>query len=338
MRFRPCIDIHNGKVKQIVGGSLRDEGDSASTNFSSELGADHYARMYRKDGLKGGHIIMLNHAGSGYYEATRQQALSALAAYPGGMQIGGGITAENAAGYLESGASHVIVTSYVFRDGSFCRENMEKLVSEAGREHIVLDLSCRKRDGAYYIVTDRLMKTSCDGLYAAGDVCIKPLRQVVTAVGDGALAATELERYAAAMQKKTGLHPEQPSAECPGQGAADPAGKTSAVSGENVGSREPKSAGIFTPEMTAQLRTVFDKMSSSLILELYLDDTPLSMELKSYAEELAGLTEKIQLKTIRLSDADSVPVKAEELPCVRVCRKDGWRVERPRISRSARRT
>ena len=174
-----------------------------------------------------------------------------------------------------------------------------------------------------YIVTDRLMKTSCEGLYAAGDVCIKPLRQVVTAVGDGALAATELERYAAAMQKKTGLHPEQPSAECPGQGAADPAGKTSAVSGENVGSREPKSAGIFTPEMTAQLRTVFDKMSSSLILELYLDDTPLSMELKSYAEELAGLTEKIQLKTIRLSDADSVPVKAEELPCVRVCRKDG---------------
>lgn len=174
-----------------------------------------------------------------------------------------------------------------------------------------------------YIVTDRLMKTSCEGLYAAGDVCIKPLRQVVTAVGDGALAATELERYAAAMQKKTGLHPEHPSAERPGQGAADPAGKTSAVSGENVGSREPESAGIFTPEMTAQLRTVFDKMSSSLILELYLDDTPLSMELKSYAEELAGLTEKIQLKTIRLSGADSVPVKAEELPCVRVCRKDG---------------
>ena len=158
MRFRPCIDIHNGKVKQIVGGSLRDEGDSARTNFSSELGADHYARMYREDGLKGGHIIMLNHAGSGYYEATRQQALSALAAYPGGMQIGGGITAENAGEYLEAGASHVIVTSYVFRDGSFCRENMEKLVSEAGREHIVLDLSCRKRDGAYYIVTDRWQK------------------------------------------------------------------------------------------------------------------------------------------------------------------------------------
>ncbi len=191
-----------------------------------------------------------------------------------------------------------------------------------------------------YIVTDRLQKTSCDGLYAAGDVCIKPLRQVVTAVGDGALAATELERYAAAMQKKTGLHPEQPSAERPGRGAADPEGQTSAVPGENAGSREPgatgmssgktenavktaEEGGIFTPEMTAQLRSVFDKMSSPLILELYLDDTPLSMELKSYAEELAGLTGKIQLKNIRLSDPDSVPVKAEDLPCVRVCRANG---------------
>ena len=158
MRFRPCIDIHNGKVKQIVGGSLRDKGDSARTNFSSELGADHYARLYQKDGLKGGHIIMLNHAGSEYYEATRRQALSALAAYPGGMQIGGGITAENAAGYLEAGASHVIVTSYVFKDGAFCRENMEKLVSEVGKEHIVLDLSCRKKDDGYYVVTDRWQK------------------------------------------------------------------------------------------------------------------------------------------------------------------------------------
>ena len=173
-----------------------------------------------------------------------------------------------------------------------------------------------------YIVTDRLMKTSCDGLYAAGDVCIKPLRQVVTAVGDGALAATELERYAAAMQKKTGLHPEQPSAERPGQKAADPAGQTSAGPGENA-DRGLGSAGIFTPEMTAQLRAVFDKMSSPLILELYLDDTPLSMELKNYAEELAGLTEKIQLKNIRLSDPYSDPVKAEDLPCVRVCRANG---------------
>ena len=158
MRFRPCIDIHNGKVKQIVGGSLRDKGDIARTNFSSELGADYYAELYKRDGLKGGHIILLNPAGSDYYEATREQALSALGVYPGGMQIGGGITAENAEEYLDAGASHVIVTSYVFRDGIFRRENMERLVSAVGKEHIVLDLSCRKKDGAYYVVTDRWQK------------------------------------------------------------------------------------------------------------------------------------------------------------------------------------
>ena len=158
MRFRPCIDIHNGKVKQIVGGSLRDEGNSACTNFSSELGADFYAGLYRKDGLRGGHIILLNPAGSDYYEMTRRQALSALSVFPGGMQIGGGITAENAVGYLEAGASHVIVTSYVFRDGKFHQGNMERLVSAVGKERIVLDLSCRKKDGAYYVVTDRWQK------------------------------------------------------------------------------------------------------------------------------------------------------------------------------------
>ena len=101
MRFRPCIDIHNGKVKQIVGGSLKDEGNQASTNFTSELDAAWYARQYQKDHLKGGHIILLNPAGSEYYEATKKQAMGALAAYPGGMQIGGGITAENAKEYLD---------------------------------------------------------------------------------------------------------------------------------------------------------------------------------------------------------------------------------------------
>lgn len=155
MRFRPCIDIHNGKVKQIVGGTLRDEGDRASTNFASDLDASFYAELYRKDGLAGGHIILLNPAGSQYYEETKAQALSALAAYPGGMQIGGGITAENAPGFLDAGASHVIVTSFVFKDGAFRRENLEKLVSAVGKEHIVLDLSCRKRNGEYYVVTDR---------------------------------------------------------------------------------------------------------------------------------------------------------------------------------------
>ena len=155
MRFRPCIDIHNGKVKQIVGGTLRDEGDQASTNFASELGASYYAELYRRDRLRGGHIILLNPAGSRYYEETKAQAVEALAAYPHGMQIGGGITAENARDFLDAGASHVIVTSYVFKNGIFNRENLEKLNSAVGREHIVLDLSCRKRAGAYYVVTDR---------------------------------------------------------------------------------------------------------------------------------------------------------------------------------------
>ena len=158
MKFRPCIDIHNGKVKQIVGGSLRDEGDQAKDNFSSELGAEYYARLYRKDGLKGGHIILLNPPGSEYYESTKRQAMAALKEYPGGMQIGGGINAENSEEYLKAGASHVIVTSYVFKNGTFHRENLEKLVSAAGKEHVVLDLSCRKKEDGYYIVTERWQK------------------------------------------------------------------------------------------------------------------------------------------------------------------------------------
>lgn len=155
MKFRPCIDIHNGKVKQIVGGSLQDEGNQAITNFASEYSAGFYAEKYKNDGLKGGHIILLNSKTSEYYEATREQALLALRAYPNGLQIGGGITAENASEYIEAGASHVIVTSYVFEDGEIHWENLQKLVEAVGKEHVVLDLSCRKKDGKYYVVTDR---------------------------------------------------------------------------------------------------------------------------------------------------------------------------------------
>ncbi len=155
MKFRPCIDIHNGKVKQIVGGSLKDEGNQAITNFASEYDADFYAEMYKKDGLKGGHIILLNSKESEYYEETKAQAMLALRAYPKGMQIGGGITAENAKEYIEAGASHVIVTSYVFQDGEVNWTNLDKLVDAVGEKHIVLDLSCRKKDGDYYIVTNR---------------------------------------------------------------------------------------------------------------------------------------------------------------------------------------
>ncbi len=158
MKFRPCIDIHNGRVKQIVGGSLQDAGDRANENFVSELGAAAYARMYRADGVYGGHVILLNGKDSPYYEATKEQALSALSAYPGGLQIGGGITAENAPEFINAGASHVIVTSYVFSDGQFSKERMDDLLLAVGREHIVLDLSCRKRDEGYYIVTDRWQK------------------------------------------------------------------------------------------------------------------------------------------------------------------------------------
>lgn len=158
MKFRPCIDIHNGRVKQIVGGSLTDVRSHAEENFVSEYDGGYYARLYKRLGLSGGHIILLNPCGSEYYEADRKQALTALAAYPGGMQIGGGVTAENACEYLEKGASHVIVTSYVFKDGRISFERLERLKSTIGAEHIVLDLSCRKKDGGYYIVTDRWQK------------------------------------------------------------------------------------------------------------------------------------------------------------------------------------
>ena len=155
MRFRPCIDIHNGAVKQIVGGSLRDEADQAVENYTAVQDADYFAHLYRKDGLKGGHVILLNPPSSEYYEKTRRQALKALAAYPGGLQVGGGITAENAGEYIEAGASHVIVTSYVFEDGRIHWDRMERLRQAAGKEHVVIDLSCRRKDGGYYIVTNR---------------------------------------------------------------------------------------------------------------------------------------------------------------------------------------
>ena len=119
MRFRPCIDIHNGKVKQIVGGSLRDEGDQAKENFVSTQDAAFFAEMYQKDRISGGHVILLNAKDSPFYEKTKEQAMLALRTYPGGLQVGGGITDENAKDFLEAGASHVIVTSFVFKNGVF---------------------------------------------------------------------------------------------------------------------------------------------------------------------------------------------------------------------------
>ena len=180
MQFRPCIDIHNGKVKQIVGSSLKDIGNQAEENFVSEQDAAFYGKMYQSDGVKGGHIILLNAVDSEYYEATKQQAILALHAYPKGLQVGGGITAENAASYIEEGASHVIVTSYVFKDGKINYENLNKLVAAVGKEHVVLDLSCRYLDGenlldgetearaaGYYVVTDRWQKFTSEKVSTA---------------------------------------------------------------------------------------------------------------------------------------------------------------------------
>ena len=155
MRFRPCIDIHNGKVKQIIGGSLKDKNDEAKVNFVSQHDAAYYASLYKQDGLEGGHIIMLNPVGSEYYEQNYKQAKAALNEYPRGLQIGGGINDRNASEFLDLGASHVIVTSFVFKDGNINYENLEKLHASVGKEKLVLDLSCRKKDKDYFIVTDR---------------------------------------------------------------------------------------------------------------------------------------------------------------------------------------
>ena len=197
MKFRPCIDIHNGKVKQIVGGSLTDTGDWAQTNFVAERPAQWFASRYREDGLTGGHVILLNPPASRYFEKTRHQAMEALSAFPGGLQIGGGIRPENAEYYLRAGASHVIVTSYVFKDGSLSWENLQKMEDAVGPEHLVLDLSCRKKDGQYFIVTDRWQKftdvpVTLETMKELGSHCAEFLVHAVDVEGKANGIETEL--------------------------------------------------------------------------------------------------------------------------------------------------
>lgn len=158
MEFRPCIDIHNGRVKQIVGGSLKDGENLPEENFVAEQDAAFFAQFYHEAGLCGGHVILLNPENSEYYEETKRQALAALRAYPGGLQAGGGVTPDNAADFLEAGASHVIVTSYVFREGRIDFERLKKMTDTVGKQHLVLDLSCRKTSAGYRVVTDRWQK------------------------------------------------------------------------------------------------------------------------------------------------------------------------------------
>ncbi|KAI3974765.1 hypothetical protein MKX01_037561 [Papaver californicum] len=156
--FRPCIDIHKGEVKQIVGSTLKDSKEGASdmvTNFVSDKSAGEFANMYKMDGLTGGHVIML-----GADPLSQSAGIEALRAYPEGLQIGGGINSDNALSYLDEGASHVIVTSYVFNNGQMELERLKDLVRVVGKKRLVLDLSCRKKNGKYAVVTDRWQKFS----------------------------------------------------------------------------------------------------------------------------------------------------------------------------------
>jgi len=147
-QFRPCIDLHEGRVKQIVGGSLRDDGPRPQTHFISEQGPAHFAARYREDGLAGGHVIRL---GQGNDAAARE----ALEAWPGGLQLGGGIRTDNAEAWLEAGAAKVIVTSSLFEDGELSLARVSELSSRVGRERLVIDLSCVRREDEWYVATDR---------------------------------------------------------------------------------------------------------------------------------------------------------------------------------------
>jgi phosphoribosylformimino-5-aminoimidazole carboxamide ribotide isomerase len=149
MRFRPCIDLHNGVVKQIVGATLEDDASTEpQTNFQTDKPAAWFADRYRRDRLTGGHVIQL---GKGNTQAAR----SALSQWPGGMQVGGGITAANADQWLSAGASHVIVTSYVFHDGRIDMTRLKTLNRRVGKSRLVLDLSCRRRGDSYLVATNR---------------------------------------------------------------------------------------------------------------------------------------------------------------------------------------
>lgn len=153
LQFRPCIDLHQGKVKQIVGASLNNENKDIIENYVSTYDSSYYAEMFRNDNLTGGHVIMLG-------DGNKDAAIKALQTYPGGLQVGGGINADNAEAFLQAGASHVIVTSYIFQDGELKWDRLEKLIREIGKERLVIDLSCKQKDGKWYVVTDKWTKFS----------------------------------------------------------------------------------------------------------------------------------------------------------------------------------
>lgn len=148
-RFRPCIDLHHGQVKQIVGGTLRDQGEGPVENFVAEQPSAWFAETFRNDNLTGGHVIKL---GPGNDEAARE----ALAAWPGGLQIGGGIHAGNASGWLDAGASHVIITSALFdSDGIFLENALQAIVKATGKDKLVIDVSCRRTLDGWAVAMNR---------------------------------------------------------------------------------------------------------------------------------------------------------------------------------------
>lgn len=149
MKFRPCIDLHGGKVKQIVGGTYNESG--AKENFVSEKSSDYYANLYKQSGLTGGHLISIG-------KGNQEEIKKALTAYPKGLQVGGGVNLDNALDYIELGATHVIVTSFIFSDGQFKFDNLKAISALVGKSRLVVDLSCRKKNGKYYVVTDRWEK------------------------------------------------------------------------------------------------------------------------------------------------------------------------------------
>ena len=186
MKFRPCIDIHNGKVKQIVGSSLTDS--SAKENFISDKDSTYFAELYKDSGLYGGHVIILNKAGTEEYEASKEEAIKAFKAFPDGLQVGGGINDKNASEFIEAGASHVIVTSYLFENGKLSEEKMKKLKDAVSKEKIVFDLSCKKVGDSYFVTTDRWQtitetEMNCDTLKKLEEYCDEYLIHAVDVEG-----------------------------------------------------------------------------------------------------------------------------------------------------------
>ena len=177
-------------------------------NFVSTQGADDFARLYQSLGLSGGHVILLNKAQTPGYEATRQQALAALRAYPGGLQLGGGVTPQNAAMFLDAGASHVIVTSYVFQDGRIDFERLDELERAVGKDRLVLDLSCRRRGDSYVIVTDRWQR------FTDVPVTLETLEELGSHCAEFLIHAVDVEGKArgieTALADILGAYPDQP--------------------------------------------------------------------------------------------------------------------------------